>query len=144
MMGENTASEEMKRVDHLIFVTLKYTRTVDVIRSVLQRLVSTMDFQITDLLEHYRKKGKLSSIPPVALVRCRKLEEIFPKDTDLKDMIDFYMHLKRLVTADYKKKEEYRKNVAMITKDAEITIDTLRDYAEQTKRYINHMRELMN
>ncbi|HII16182.1 MAG TPA: hypothetical protein HA362_07810 [Nanoarchaeota archaeon] len=143
MMGENNASEEMKRVDHLIFVTLKYTRTVDVIRSVLQRLVSTMDFEITDLLEYYRKKGKISAMPAVAMVRCRKLEELLPKDATLKDMIDFYMHLKRLVTSDYKKKEEYRKNVAMITKDAEITIDTLRDYAEQTKKYINYMTELM-
>lgn len=142
-MGENSAIEELKRVDHLIFVTLKYTRTVDVIRSVLERLVSTLDFQIADLLEHYRKKGKLTAVPPAAMLRCRKLESVFPKDSEIKDMIDFYMELKKLVTSEYKKKEEYRKNVAMITKDAEITIDKLRTYADETKRYINYLVELM-
>lgn len=142
-MTENNATEELKRVDHLIFVTLKYTRTVDVIRNVLERLVSTIDYQIADVLEHFRKKGKIASVPPATLIRCRKLEEIFPKNAEIKNMIDFYMGLKRLVTSEYKKKEEYRKNVAMITKDAEITIDKLRDYADETKRYINYLKELM-
>jgi len=142
-MGENSALEEMKRVDHLIFVTLKYTRTVDVIRNVLERLVSTMDFQIADLLEHYRKKGKLVSVPAATLIRCRKLETIFPKDSEIKDLIDFYMRLKKLVTSDYKKKEEYRKNVAMITKEDEVTIDKLKVYAEETKKYINYLDALM-
>ncbi|MDD4877729.1 MAG: hypothetical protein PHO02_01685 [Candidatus Nanoarchaeia archaeon] len=144
MTPENSALEELKRVDHLIFVTLKYTRTVDVIRNVLQRLVSTMDFQIADTLEHFRKKGKLAAVSPATLIRCRKLEELFPKDQEIKNMIDFYMELKKLVTSEYKKKEEYRKNVAMITKEAEITIDKLRDYADETKRYINYLREMMN
>lgn len=142
-MGENSATEEMKRVDHLIFVTLKYTRTVDVIRNVLQRLVSTMDFQIVDLLEHYRKKGKLDSVPSVAMLRCRRMEGLFPRDAEIKDMIDFYLRLKKLVTSEYRKKEEYRKNVAMITKEEEVTIDKLRDYAEDTKKYINYLTALM-
>lgn len=144
MTPENSALEELKRVDHLIFVTLKYTRTVDVIRNVLIRLVSTMDYQIADTLEYFRKKGKLAAVSPATLIRCRKLEEIFPKDQEIKNMIDFYMEMKNLVNSEYKKKEEYRKNVAMITKEAEITIDKLRDYANETKRYINYLKEMMN
>lgn len=144
MTPENSALEELKRVDHLIFVTLKYTRTVDVIRNVLQRLVSTMDYQIADTLEHFRKKGKLAAVSPATLIRCRKLEEIFPKDLEIKNMIDFYMEVKNLVNSEYKKKEEYRKNVAMITKNAEITIDKLKEYAEETKRYINYLKDMMN
>lgn len=35
------AVEELKRVDHLIYVSLKYTRTVDVIRSVINRLIES-------------------------------------------------------------------------------------------------------
>ncbi len=31
----DNAKNEMKRVDHLLFVSLKYTRTVDVIKSVM-------------------------------------------------------------------------------------------------------------
>ena len=79
-MGENSAIEELKRVDHLIFVTLKYTRTVDVIRSVLERLVSTLDYQIADLLEYYRKKGKITAVPPAAMLRCRKCGEKYDEE----------------------------------------------------------------
>ena len=38
------AVEEIKRVDHLVFVSLKYTRTVDVIKSVVDRIISALDF----------------------------------------------------------------------------------------------------
>ena len=34
------AKEELKRIDHLIYVTLKYTRTVDVLLSVVERMVN--------------------------------------------------------------------------------------------------------
>ena len=33
---------EVKRVDHLIYVSLKYTRTVDVIRSVVERIINEL------------------------------------------------------------------------------------------------------
>ena len=35
------AKEELKRVDHLIFVSLKYTRTVDVLLNVINRIISS-------------------------------------------------------------------------------------------------------
>ena len=46
------AREEMKRADHLLYVSLKYTRTVDVIKSLIERLFSTID-AITDALLDY-------------------------------------------------------------------------------------------
>ena len=38
------AEKELKRVDHLIYVSLKYTRTVDVFKNIIKRLISTIDF----------------------------------------------------------------------------------------------------
>ncbi len=35
---EDSALQELKRADHLIYVTLKYTRTVDVIKNTIKRL----------------------------------------------------------------------------------------------------------
>ena len=40
------AREELKRLEHIIYVSLKYTRTVDVILNALKRMVSTYDFII--------------------------------------------------------------------------------------------------
>lgn len=142
MDGYN-AIDELKRVDHLIFVTLKYTRTVDIIRNVLERLVSALDYQITDVLEYFKEKGKLDKLPTVLLVRCRKMEELFPKNKEVKDIIDFYYKLRQIVNSDYKKKEEYRKNVALVTPKAEVDIDKLKLFAEKTKNYIYYLKELI-
>ncbi len=143
MLDAYDAIDEYKRVDHLIHVTLKYTRTVDIIRSVLTRLVSTLDLQVQATMEWAKRAGKVSFIPPVPLVRCKNLEQVFPKDKKVKDMVDFYCMLRKIVNAEYKKKEEYRKNVALVTKDTEVNIDSLKDYAEKTRSFILYMRSLM-
>ncbi|MBU2590302.1 MAG: hypothetical protein KKA65_01150 [Nanoarchaeota archaeon] len=142
MDGYN-AIDELKRVDHLIFVTLKYTRTVDIIRNILQRLVSSLDYQITDVLEYFKLKGKISMLPNVPLVRCKMMEELYPKDKEVKDIIDFYCKLRVIVNSEYKKKEEYRKNVALVTAKAEVDIDKLKLFAEKTKNYIYYLKGLI-
>ena len=38
------AIQELKRVDHLFWVSLKYTRTVDVIKHVIERLINCIGF----------------------------------------------------------------------------------------------------
>ena len=40
------AKEEIKRADHLIYISLKYTKTVDVIKITIQRLINAFDFAI--------------------------------------------------------------------------------------------------
>ena len=55
------AREELKRVEHIIYVSLKYTRTVDVLRNALNRLVSLFDFLIEVLVEHAKKEKKFQS-----------------------------------------------------------------------------------
>jgi hypothetical protein len=45
------AFEELKRADHLIYVSLKYTRTVDVIKSIIERLINAYDDAIITLLD---------------------------------------------------------------------------------------------
>ena len=37
------AFEELKRVDHLIYVSLKYTRTTDVLKNVIDRMITTAE-----------------------------------------------------------------------------------------------------
>jgi hypothetical protein len=49
----------MVRVDHLIFVSLKYSRTVDVIKSVIKRLISTYEIAMKALLENALEGEKL-------------------------------------------------------------------------------------
>ncbi|MBI4153932.1 hypothetical protein HY501_01215 [Candidatus Woesearchaeota archaeon] len=143
MLEKQDALEEYKRVDHLIHVTLKYTRTVDIIRNAIKRLVSTIDIQVFDIMEWAAMKKKIDAVPPVPLMRCNQMEKVFKNDSTVKDIVDFYHQLRKISLSEFKKKEEYRKNVALVTPDVEVTIDKLKDYANETKRYIHYLRGLM-
>ncbi len=140
---DSEALNELKRVDHLLFVTLKYTRTVDIIKNILERLISAMDCEVNEIIDYYKANGKISNIMNAPLVKCKKLEVLFPKDKTVKDFVDFYHKLRKIILSDYKKKEEYRKNVALVTKESEVDIDKLKEFTEKTKNYIKYLRELI-
>ena len=106
------ANEEIKRADHLVYVTLKYTRTVDVIKSIIKRLISAYNYVILEALEYAKDKKKIKEIPNSAQDRILLLKKIY-KD-DLKDYLKLLELLKTLNDAEYEKKEEYRKHVALI------------------------------
>lgn len=143
MHDEEPAREELKRIDHLIFVTLKYTRTVDIIRTIIGKFILTLDHQTEKYYEIQFEKGKVKEIPRVPLMRMKKLESIHAKDPKVKDMIDFYVELKSIYNAEFKAKEEYRKNVTLVTKGKEINIAMLKDYVNTIKDYVNYMDELI-
>lgn len=140
---EDRAKEELKRIDHLIFVTLKYTRTVDIIRTIIGKFILTLDHETEKFYQFQLEKKKIKEIPPVALMRMKKMESLYPKDPKIKDMIDFYVELKAIFNAEFKAKEEYRKNVTLVTKGKEINIAMLKEYVNTTKEYINYMEELL-
>ena len=143
MQEEDLAREELKRIDHLIFVTLKYTRTVDIIRTIIGKLILTLDHQTAKYYSILLEKEKIKEIPPVPLMRMKNLEHIYPKDNKIKDIIDFYVQLKAIFNADFKAKEEYRKNVTLVTKGKEINIPMLKEYADTTKDYTLYIDALI-
>jgi len=140
--SDDKARDELKRIDHLLFVTLKYTRTVDIIRTILQKFILTLDHKAEQYHEELFEKGKIKSIPPVPLMRMKNVEKLHPKDKTIKNMVDFYVLLKKITKAEYKAKEEYRKNVTLVTKDGEVNIAALREYVEFTKDYVEYVNEL--
>ena len=142
-MDENDlAREELRRIDHLVFVTLKYTRTVDVIRTIISKFINAIDYRVSEYYEHLLEKGKVTSIPQAPLMRLKDLEKFHPKDKDIKDIIDFYVMLKQTYNMDFKAKEEYRKNVTLVTKDREVNINMLKEYVEDVKRHLNYIEGL--
>lgn len=142
MTERSPAVDELNKVDHLVFVTLKYTRTVDIIASAVERMIITLTLQFTETLEALKDAGKIAEVPAAPVMKTKALEQLFPKDRQLKDIVDFYCRLKRISSAVYKKKEEFRKNVAMVTPEAEVNIDALKDYVAKMKNYINYLRAL--
>ena len=65
------AREEMKRADHLLYVSLKYTRTVDVLKSLIDRLINTINAITDELLDYALQKKKIKEKPEnLGFIQC--------------------------------------------------------------------------
>ncbi|MBW3014994.1 hypothetical protein KY330_01080 [Candidatus Woesearchaeota archaeon] len=140
------AKEELKRVDHLIFVSLKYTRTVDVIRSIIDRLINACDFIVDQTLDYAKKDKKIDEIPKLPGPKCDIVKEVYSDDKELNQFIDFYLMLRKIMRLEYTRNIEYRRHVYMgINLDGEelrINIDIMQEYYDKIKNYFNYVNNL--
>jgi hypothetical protein len=141
----NEAKEEIKRADHLLFVTLKYTRTTDVIKSVIHRLLEAYDNAIIYALEFLKKKKKIKDIPLTPISRAELLRDNNKRDVVILDSLNGYFLLRKIQRAEYTKKEEFRKHVALTVmhndEAIEINIETLEELYNKTKEFIDYINE---
>ena len=141
----NEAKEEMKRADHLLFVTLKYTRTTDVIKNAIARLLNAFDNAVIYALEVLKKKKKLKEIPLSPVSRAEVLRDLNKRDIIMLDYLNLYFLLRKIYRAEYTKKEEFRKHVALtvLHKDEviEINIDKIEEYYDKTKEFVDYIAE---
>ena len=99
------AMQELKRVEHLFWVSLKYTRTVDVIRNVVQRLINVFDFGLDSILKHAKENKLVEEIPKNSGLKCDLLKDTFPENEELKEYVDFYLKLRKILNMEYTKIE---------------------------------------
>jgi len=137
--------EELKRADHLLYVTLKYTKNIDVIKNAIRRLVNSCDYTILDVMEYLKSRKKIKEISLMPITRAEETKK-YLKKPELKEFIDFYLMLKRVDRAEYTKKEEFKKNVRLVVMDDngityEINIEKLYEFYEKTKDFIRYVEE---
>ena len=142
------AREELKRADHLIFVSLKYTRTVDVIKSIVKRLINAFDYTIEALLLHSKEKGLIQDMPQTPRVRAQTIKSIFEDDLNMKTFMELYVLFRKIDRARFEKDLEFRRHVTMTAYldegEIEITIDIISDYFEKTKEFVRYIQSIIN
>ena len=139
------AKEELKRADHSIFVSLKYIRTADIIKSIIKRFISAYEMTFDDILHHLKKSRKIKEIPNSIV---QKTDLVKGKLPQLKEEIEFYYLLRNIDKARYERHEEYKKNVALIAyvqqKKVSVNIEILRQYFEKAVLFVNMVDELVH
>jgi hypothetical protein len=126
-----SAREELKRVDHQIYVSLKYTRTVDVLLNIMHRMIEGYDFLLEGLLNYARESKMISEIPSSPKERVALVNRLFP-EPEVQENLELYLLLRKLVIANYRKEQEFRRHVAMIaflqTGEVRVNIDIITNY----------------
>lgn len=135
------ARAELKRADHLINVSLKYTRTVDVLKHVVQRLISAMDFGMEALLIQAKSQGKLETVPTLPRIKVDNMKELFADNEETLDFVKFYQFLKKIDKAEFSRALEFRRHVTMTAsldtgQKVEINIDIITDYNKKVIEFV--------
>lgn len=144
----NEAYEELKRVEHLIYVSLKYTRTVDVIINILNRMVDGYALMIDGLMMYAKEQGKVTSEPESAIERAILIKQVFSGDEVLVDNIELYLLLRKLLRAKSVEREnEYRRHVTMKTviegREEIVNIDIITNYCLYQREFFSHVRSIL-
>ena len=139
--------EELKRIEHLVFVSLKYTRTADVLKSILQRMINAFSFGFEALLIYAKEKKLITDYPENLALRCNILKEIYPDEKRLHEYIDSYLKLRKIIRAEYTRRDEYRRHVTMsVVIDGEpidVTMDSVKEDFEMLKGFIKYVKEFI-
>ena len=142
-----SANEELKRVDHLVYVSLKYTRTVDILKSIIERMINAFDFAILALLEKHQEKDQTIEIPKSPGLRTKILKELYEKEPAILEFLDFYHLLRDLSRADFKRTKEFRRHVTMTAMlhdgEMEINIDIITDYYHRCKIFVKLIQKII-
>ena len=72
--------QEKISADHLLYVSLKYTKTCDVIKNLILRWRKMIETSIEEILKHAKKKKKISSISSNPLGKIEEIKKLFKKD----------------------------------------------------------------
>ncbi len=147
------ANEELKRVDHMIFVSLKYTRTMDVIVNIIRRMINCTDSLISLYLKYAEENNMLDEkIPKNKALKAELLKNTFSQDKKIIEMTDFYMWLRKILRAKHDKVKEFKRHVALVTQikhnnqieEIQIGIDQLEElYITKLKQYMKMASELI-
>ena len=82
--------KEKISADHLLYVSMKYTKTCDVMLNLIVRWQSMIEIAIDALLNKAKRQRKISSIPIAPRMKVEALKVIFKKEPDVLQTLEIY------------------------------------------------------
>ena len=133
MESLDEAKEELKRVDHLIYVSLKYTRTVDVLLNAISRMMDAYDLLFESLLNKAEEEKKIIEVPLTPIERGNLVKELYAEDEQIIDNVELSFLLRKLHRSPNPQREqEYRRHVTLRThidgREEIVNIDLITNY----------------
>lgn len=137
--------QEKISADHLLYVSLKYTKTCDVIMNLLIRWRKMIDTCIVQILKNAKKHGAVKEVSENAIGRINEIKQLLKKDKNALKTIDFFMMLRKLESLNIERIGEFRKNVTLrVTfrgEDININLEKLKEYAEMLEQFIDMTKD---
>ena len=134
---------EMRAAQHLLYVSLKYTKTGDVILNLMHRWRQMIEYAVDMMVEKARKKKIVKEVPVAPKLKVALLAQLFKKEAVVVDTLHLYSFFRRVDTLEHVKEHEFRKNVALrVIDENEIVIDVekLKEWQALLENFIKFVR----
>ncbi len=138
--------EELKRADHLVYVSLKYTRTGDIMKNAIKRMISAYEMAFGEVLELAFEQGSLEEVPGTIKQRAELAQMVLGKGVN--KHMRLYSLLKRIDKSEYSASSEYRKDLTLhvrVPRRMDVKMDDLFVYLEKTGDFVKmvqvHLRD---
>ena len=139
--------QEKISADHLLYVSLKYTKTCDVIMNLLLRWKKMIETSIDEILKHAKKKKKISSISPNPLGKIEQIRKLFKRNKEFLNAIDLYEMVRKIKELRKERIGEFRKNVTLKVfykgEEVNINLEQLKIYAEMLEKFISTTKQFL-
>jgi hypothetical protein len=139
--------QEKISADHLLYVSLKYTKTCDVIVNLLVRWSNMIETSIEEILKHVKNKKKISEIASSPIGKIEQINKIFKKDKEFLEVIEIYEMFRKIRDLRKERIGEFRKNVTLRVfykgEEININLDKLKVYAEELEKFISKTKQFL-
>ena len=140
--------KEKTSADHLLYVSLKYTKTCDVILNLLARWKVMIEVCFDKLIEKWIEKGKIPGLPESPKQKIEFMRKYFKKFEAIQETVPVYVFFKRAPNLDNVKSGEFRKNVNLklkeVGRETNIDMEKLKEYSSILERFISEVKHLLS
>ena len=139
--------QEKISADHLLYVSLKYTKTADVMLNLIARWRSMIEMSVDGLLLAAKKKKLIKIVPAAPKIKIDVVKEVYRKTPEIIEAMTLYEFFKRVDGLEKLKENEFRKNVALKVLDRgewiTIDMDKLKEYSVILERFISYVKQIV-
>jgi hypothetical protein len=140
--------QEKISADHLLYVSMKYTKTCDVIQNLILRWRKMIETAIDSILKHAKKKKKIKTIPSNPVKKIEAVKKLFKKDKEFLETIEMYEMFRKIEELRKERIGEFRKNVCLKVmykgQEININLEKLKEYANNLENFIKTTRAYLN
>lgn len=136
--------KEKISADHLLYVSLKYTKTCDVMINLIKRWKIMIDYSIDGLLNKAKKKKMIKKVPTAPKLKVDEMKKIFKRKTEITNAIELYEMFKIIDVLHKTKESEFRKGVCLRIQyrgeEIKVDLEKLKEYSEILETFINYTK----
>ncbi len=139
--------QEKISADHLLYVSLKYTKTCDVMVNLILRWRRLIEMSIETILKHAKKLKKIPSIPGSPLGKIESMRKVFKNDKEIQNILDMYEMFRKIEDLRKERIGEFRKNVTLKIfyrgNEINVNLEKLKEYAESVEKFVDVTKKFL-